>query len=638
MRRRQIASMLLLCLLCAAQMSQATDSSESARLKKALLDEGTKLACTPGPPQTRLCRIRNLCFAPQPGLPRTLLHLQLSDCDAFVLVFAGEFVALLPAEATFSAAQDMPFSRPVDDYLLDLTAVLDHNMQQMHITELPAEALRSARVTPDSSSLPGVNQLSIAISEARTLIFKRFNPENIMHVLHDDLIPLFHTLQIFSGWPPAGTRGHHFIAADPLDHVIDRSVQLLYLDGRPPGQFAELFQLLSDKGALDVGTLPNADLVCFKEVLAGVSKQSLWYQYGFSRTQGPVDALNERLTGQIVSDFRRYALRRVARNISAGAEESLQVTESDPVPKPKVALFVRRRNRRILNVDELLAAVETTFGIDLVAIDLEIDSVANQIQVLQGCIGAIGMHGSLLIMGMFLPPNSFLLELFPFAVLPERYAPFKTMASLPALQLRYRAWANVNESNSIAFPDNPPHLGGLAHLNRNQRNQILSTKTVPPHLCCSDPAWLFRIYQDTRVNISEVVTEIRQLIDEQRQHEKAHPKRISRPSKVTAISCSEAAGALNVSWQPSWNLAHIMQSDPGMQVEYEVVIFETFQQVATSDTWTTITLQRNSRGEDQAPLQVLVRATIKYFARGTGSEDPVPAIGPFSAAVQCSQN
>ena len=47
-------------------------------------------------------------------------------------------------------------------------------------------------------------------------------------------------------------------------------------------------------------------------------------------------------------------------------------------------------------------------------------------------------------------------------------------------------------------------MGGIAHLPIEEQQKIKDTKTVPPHICCEDPYWLFRIYQDTIVHTQEV--------------------------------------------------------------------------------------------------------------------------------------
>lgn len=67
--------------------------------------------------------------------------------------------------------------------------------------------------------------------------------------------------------------------------------------------------------------------------------------------------------------------------------------------------------------------------------------------------------------------------------------------------LKYVAWENKWEFNSIAFPEREAGLGGIDHLPPTQRDQIASSATVPLHKCCSDPTWLYRIYQDTIVDL-----------------------------------------------------------------------------------------------------------------------------------------
>jgi hypothetical protein len=84
------------------------------------------------------------------------------------------------------------------------------------------------------------------------------------------------------------------------------------------------------------------------------------------------------------------------------------------------------------------------------------------------------------------------------------------MARLHGMNLVYRAWENRHESNNIPHPDADQYHGGLGHLTAEERQRVLNTNTVPTHVCCTDPYWLFRIYQDTRVDEQE----LSHLIDE----------------------------------------------------------------------------------------------------------------------------
>jgi protein O-mannose beta-1,4-N-acetylglucosaminyltransferase len=53
-------------------------------------------------------------------------------------------------------------------------------------------------------------------------------------------------------------------------------------------------------------------------------------------------------------------------------------------------------------------------------------------------------------------------------------------------------------------PDSPSWQGGIRHLSEDEQQKILTSKTVPSHTCCTNPYWLFRIYQDTKVDVDEV--------------------------------------------------------------------------------------------------------------------------------------
>lgn len=187
---------------------------------------------------------------------------------------------LLPNTSSFSIAQDLPHSTPNDDYLVDLMAVFDHNVQQMHVTEIPASALSASKITslgsqPDRAASQNLSQpfseiSSVAMVHGRSFLFKRFNPINIMHVFHDDLIPLYVSLKMLG--LPATTRHQNSPGENETENdsvssetssdsispgaisasraLIDRQFQLVYLEGRPDGPFADLFSLLSDKVCL----------------------------------------------------------------------------------------------------------------------------------------------------------------------------------------------------------------------------------------------------------------------------------------------------------------------------------------------------------------------------------------------------
>ena len=118
------------------------------------------------------------------------------------------------------------------------------------------------------------------------------------------------------------------------------------------------------------------------------------------------------------------------------------------------------------------------------------------------------MHGALLALSAFLPPKSILIELFPYAIPPENYTPYKTLSSLPSMNLRYSWWVNPTEQE-------PFNIGGRVTdgiskgLPESYRSGVKATKTVPKHKCCYSPFWIYRIFQDTFVDSEAIINLIK---------------------------------------------------------------------------------------------------------------------------------
>ena len=175
----------------AAAAGPANSSATKPRLREAtredrqmLADLGTSMWCTGRSSDDRQCKARHLCLRPA----------------------SGELVLLQSPQSVLRGVPLRPFAAP----FLDLTAILDHNLQHAAVADLDATSVLHDR-------LP-----RILMVDGAALLFRRFYSHNIFHTLHDDLIPLYVTLQ-----------------------QIGRDVQLVYLEGWPPGEFVGLFSLLS---------------------------------------------------------------------------------------------------------------------------------------------------------------------------------------------------------------------------------------------------------------------------------------------------------------------------------------------------------------------------------------------------------
>jgi len=71
-----------------------------------------------------------------------------------------------------------------DPALLDMSTVANHSGQYFNYADVLA--MTAEQLLGASTRLVG----------GTSLIFRRFHPDNLMHVLHDDLLPLYDTLRV----------------------------------------------------------------------------------------------------------------------------------------------------------------------------------------------------------------------------------------------------------------------------------------------------------------------------------------------------------------------------------------------------------------------------------------------------------
>ena len=420
--------------------------------------------------------------------------------------------------------------------------------------------------------------------DKKTFIFSRFLASNIMHTFHDDIIPLYATISEFREPFTESLRkessrkddGRNFLLQEnELDH------NLLFLESAGKSVNKDLYGKLSNNPFLELQDYSQTEgLVCFKDAVMGLSKRFTWYQYGFTGTQGPIKEkdIDGTLVRQIASDLLKKL------SSSTTSKESEEEDDDDDI----IVIFSRKRNRLILNEQAVADALKREFQLPVHFVRMEDRDIAANIELVSRARIAVGMHGSMLIMSMFMPAGSILIELYPYAVPVENYTPFRTMARLPGMNIVYRAWSNRHAKNNVMHPDRPAGEGGIKHLDQATQNQITNTLTVPPHPCCSDPYWLFRIYQDTTVDINELVTLIK---------DEAMPERVAlleklspptaksskgdleiKPAPLEKPKCrmveSESSPTLLVTWNPPWNMG---KAASRLLSNYEVWIHETYK-------------------------------------------------------------
>ena len=486
-----------------------------------------------------------------------------------------------------SIIQGVP-DRRCSPALLDLTSIKDHNLQYFNFQDAPVSALKyfSEIVSIDRPSL----------------IFHRFNPENIMHAIHDDLLPLFYTLK------------QNFQDFEQQDLPFKMDTQIIFMEGRSDGPYFDLYKLFSNKKPLLLADLYSKknnsiqSLVCFQEVTVGISKSTTWYDYGFHIPQGPIP--NHTANGYMVQQFTEYVTNKLG--ITKKTKDSNYVI-----------LFSRESNRLILNELEVTFSIATTFNLQVVRLSLETNKLDEIIKEIQGSVGIIGMHGSILVLLMFLRPGSFVIELFPYAINPQNYTPYKTLAEI--MDITYSSWQNNIKNNTVVHPNRTKSEGGIMHLDRDMQRNILNTEEVPRHLCCNDPHWLFRIYQDTTVEIPIFIEVMKNALNKTKRAIKKRDNVKHYPGKTRNVFCKslemENRVALFVAWEPSWNMQFYNSSDVSHEVWIQDVLDQNYKAYSL-------------QGVTEHKFDENIKRDTLYsiWVRGVINENT----GPFSDVCTCS--
>uniref|UniRef100_A0A131Z6Z1 Glycosyltransferase n=1 Tax=Rhipicephalus appendiculatus TaxID=34631 RepID=A0A131Z6Z1_RHIAP len=405
-----------------------------------------------------------------------------------------------------------------DPALTDLSSVSDHGAFYFNFVDLPLSAF---------------SELDVVDVDSDTLVVSRFNPDNLMHVFHDDLIPIFSTVREIRSCS----------SSVEVLHCLD-NITLFLADERRKGPYWQLYKALIKNGKI-LHRTQMSKWHRFRRAIVGLRKDSTWYQYGFVAPQGPLNS-NLKTAGAEVGLFAQFFL------------HMLDVPLKSEMNRSLALIISRTKNRRITNLGELVNIVKLHTKLTTVVINLESEALQDVVTLLRRTQLLISMHGSALILSMFLQPGSAVLELFPYGINPDNYTPYKILANLPPMNIAYAAWRNTNKTNTVFHPEFEPQYGGIYHLPLETQQQILLSKEVPPHLCCDNPNWLFHIYQDTAVDTS-IVPMLINLSIERALTRNNHNKNIF-PGQVLKLKCevhkySEGNTQLVVSWLEPWNVA-----------------------------------------------------------------------------------
>lgn len=461
---------------------------------------------------TRFCRFRNLCYNP--------------SIDEYIFFRGSESVLYgLPHR---SRNGSLPY------YVADLSSVEELNTHYFTLTYVP---------------LSSSKHLKVNILEEPTLVLKRFKPDNLMHTIHDDLLPVFATLQEICGG---------------ADKECFRKFRLAFLDQLEDHHFMQLYGFLLPSHLMLSTQLQKDSIYCFQTAYVGLNKDTTWYNYGYQQPQGPKTVP---ASSTIIRTFVRFVLENL------GMHHELCNESRDSY----VVLLSRKATRRILNEDEIVQAVIAEINSKVIVLDDIETNVTHAVRLVACADMIIGMHGAALVLAMFMRPTSALLEMFPYAIPSADYTPYKTLAHIFGQDIEYGVWENRNAKDTVMHPEWPPELGGLTHLTPEERRQIIESVEVPKHLCCTNPQWLFRIYQDTVVDVYSFRQVLRQLYDNAKTKKKImkHNRDSTRdyyPGPVLNMSCIAVHSLTShyylLTWQLPWNVQFLSAET----IRYQIVM------------------------------------------------------------------
>lgn len=456
----------------------------------------------------KFCTFQNLCYAPH----------------------EKQFIFILSNNSILSGVRDIN-----DLKTIDLSSITNHN----------GFIMKLMIVTSDNAILKR-NRITVA----RGFILWRFKWDNIMHVIHDDLLPLYTT--------------YERICTGNVDKCVSQ-YQVAFADEGELGPLSEWYNIFSRSQPLILHRGGVHNIICFDEGRTGLDSDSVWFQYGFGIPQGPT--ADTQINGNKLRQFSEFVIHK------------FKIPMPPKSKSTNVMFFSRKINRKVLNESTVLKKIQDVYR-DVFPLGFKLrifnaDLTTNDTRHILSCLLqsqiVVGMHGSAMILTIFLKPGSVIIELFPFGINPQYVSAVKVICDLPDTGLIYSSWVNNEIENTVTHPDAPALLGGISHLSAAEQKQIRSINEIPAVECCHNPMYLYRMFQDTVVgNDFSVLLKaafLRQKVFSiEAFNENCMSQMLSQwyfPAPVSNIMCSYAScdRIVTVTWVPPPNT-----KDPEYQV------------------------------------------------------------------------
>ncbi len=147
-------------------------------------------------------------------------------------------------------------------------------------------------------------------------------------------------------------------------------------------------------------------------------------------------------------------------------------------------------------------------------------------------------------------------------------------------------------------------------MSAQEREWVLQNKTVPPSICCASPYWLYRIYQDTRVTIPEILDLLSKAIHEPVEMNDDIEVPLPIPTQIQCVTKNKRPDELWVRWGPLFNGAKPTQWE--VHLETTKIAFATTGMDLRHDGYTPGT-------------------RVALYIRALRND----TIGPFSPRIEC---
>ncbi|XP_059488020.1 protein O-linked-mannose beta-1,4-N-acetylglucosaminyltransferase 2-like [Neocloeon triangulifer] len=418
------------------------------------------------------------------------------------------------------------------------------------------------------------------ILREKLFLLKRFKPDNVMHAVHDDLLPLF-------------SRFETLCSRDV--ETCSKTILLTLLDNNLQDVNSAWYSLLSAQRIFKLSELKEPVLI--SEVYTGLPGSTVVFQYGFGQPQGAVSQ-----AGNSVGIYQRF---------SQFVKNRLKIKHEQQEPDTfKVVLISRKETRKILNEEEVsnfvISSFQNTFGfstnIDLQLFDPSGESVHEMVDTFGKADFIIGMHGAATFLaGVFSRPNASIVEMFPFGINPTAVSPLQALSEIKGAWFSYVSWENKDLRASVPPSEEAPRLlGGLAHLSEEERKFAKKLIPVPAVYCCHNATYLYRMFQDTIVGPSVQYSILKAIEFLRRGRAESWTHTFLVPSGVRDLVCLSEAEGTKMFWKAPLNV-HSMRRK-------EFLKFEISARSVVGDLYEVTETKLFSEFEDQVIREAWVRA------------------------------